>query len=236
MKFNSSFNFCVYLTVYRGNKLPPFYIGSSTVSRILKQEYHGSVSSKRYKRVWNNEIRTHPELFVTYIICTFETKEEALSKELKIQERLKVHTNSMYINMSLARKRGFAVKPTQDDRDRAGLKLRGRVMTDIHRSRLSESAKKRRHSECTKAKMSRSHSGQNHHYFNKKRSKEHILKSTLNNPRKLKVLVTDRDGIEHYTDHLLEWCKLEGFDYPDSARRNLLYSGRYKGYTLQRIK
>lgn len=32
--------FCVYCTVYSGNKLPPFYIGSSSVSRIkIKQQF-----------------------------------------------------------------------------------------------------------------------------------------------------------------------------------------------------
>jgi hypothetical protein len=34
--------FAVYLTSYKGNKLPPFYIGSSSVS-ALNSGYHGSV-------------------------------------------------------------------------------------------------------------------------------------------------------------------------------------------------
>jgi hypothetical protein len=40
--------FCTYLTIYSGNKLPMFYIGSSTVKKVVSG-YHGSVSSKIYK-------------------------------------------------------------------------------------------------------------------------------------------------------------------------------------------
>ena len=47
--------YCVYLTTYFGAKLPMFYIGSSTVSRV-NSGYRGSVSSKSYKEIWNNEI------------------------------------------------------------------------------------------------------------------------------------------------------------------------------------
>jgi hypothetical protein len=34
--------YCVYLTCYRGNKLPPFYIGYSTIEKV-KDGYKGTV-------------------------------------------------------------------------------------------------------------------------------------------------------------------------------------------------
>jgi len=57
--------FCVYLTIYRGNKLPPFYLGYTKANKIKNENYHGSVSSKKYKQIFNKEIKENPELFTT---------------------------------------------------------------------------------------------------------------------------------------------------------------------------
>ena len=54
--------YCTYLTVYTGNKLPPFYIGSTSVDNISKG-YRGSVLSKNYKSIWKQELHSHPDLF-----------------------------------------------------------------------------------------------------------------------------------------------------------------------------
>lgn len=97
--------YCTYLTIYSGNKLPPFYIGSTSVGRI-KSGYRGSVSSKKYKSTWLSEIKENPELFRTKIISYHETREEAISKEEYFQKNLKVIKSEMYINMCYAR-RGF---------------------------------------------------------------------------------------------------------------------------------
>jgi hypothetical protein len=37
--------YCVYLTIYKGNNLPPFYIGSTSIDKI-DGGYHGSVMSE----------------------------------------------------------------------------------------------------------------------------------------------------------------------------------------------
>ena len=47
--------YCTYLTIYSGNKLPTFYIGSTSVEKI-EQGYRGSVSSKRYQSIWEKEL------------------------------------------------------------------------------------------------------------------------------------------------------------------------------------
>lgn len=98
--------FCVYLTVYRGNKLPPFYIGSSSVDKI-NNGYKGSVDSIKYGSVWKNEIKINKHLFKTIIISTHKTRKEATQKENKLQKLLNVVKSSLYINMAYAAPNGF---------------------------------------------------------------------------------------------------------------------------------
>lgn len=45
--------YCTYVTFYSGNKLPPFYIGSTSVDKIEKG-YRGSVKSKRWKQIYEH--------------------------------------------------------------------------------------------------------------------------------------------------------------------------------------
>jgi hypothetical protein len=56
--------YVVYITFYRGNRLPPFYVGKTYEDRILKKRYNGSPQSKEYKTIWR---RDPPELFKTMI-------------------------------------------------------------------------------------------------------------------------------------------------------------------------
>ena len=92
--------YCVYLTIYRGNKLPPFYIGYSTVKKI-KKGYRGSACSLAYGTIWRTEQQTNPHLFKTKIISLHSTQQEAKSKEYSLQSSLKVHTNPLYINKNI---------------------------------------------------------------------------------------------------------------------------------------
>ena len=79
-------SFCVYLTIYKGNKLPQFYIGYTKTNKITDENYHGTVSSKRYKQIYKRETKEHPELFKTIIISLFETEIEAKNREYYIQK------------------------------------------------------------------------------------------------------------------------------------------------------
>lgn len=92
--------YCTYITFYRGNKLPPFYIGQTSLDRVSRG-YNGSVSSKRYNRVWNKERKEHPHLFRTVILRTFNTREEALLHEENLLWKLQAHKNELYINMNI---------------------------------------------------------------------------------------------------------------------------------------
>lgn len=93
-------DYCVYLTSYSGNKLPPFYIGSSSIKRI-KLGYKGTVVSF-YKSIWEEEIKKTPHLFKTFILSTHETRQNAYLKEAKLQRKLHVLKNELYLNRNIA--------------------------------------------------------------------------------------------------------------------------------------
>lgn len=98
--------YCVYITHYSGDKVPPNYIGSSTIKKIQKG-YKGSVKSKKYKNIWENELKNNYNLFDTYIISTHYTRQEALYKELKLQKILNVVKNPLFANQSYAIPNGY---------------------------------------------------------------------------------------------------------------------------------
>lgn len=96
--------YCVYKTTYLGERnLPRYYIGSTSLDKI-NSGYYGSVSSKKYKDAWSAEDRS---LFNVDIIETFDNREDALKKELEIQQLLNVVADENYANMSYARPNGF---------------------------------------------------------------------------------------------------------------------------------
>lgn len=90
--------YVTYLTIYSGNKLPPFYIGYTSKDKIAKG-YRGSVQSKRYKKIWDKELRSNPALFKTIIIKEFNNKKDALLHEEKIHVMFNVDINPLYVNM-----------------------------------------------------------------------------------------------------------------------------------------
>lgn len=98
--------FCVYLTVYAGHKLPPFYIGSTLIKKINKG-YRGSVRSIKYKTIWNEELKHNPHLFKTHIIKTHTDRKQCLADEYKFQQALNVVKSPMYINESFATINGY---------------------------------------------------------------------------------------------------------------------------------
>lgn len=98
---NNEIIYCVYLTTYSGDKLPPYYIGSSNLKRIQKG-YKGSVSSKQWYEVWKKELKQHPELFSIKILSTHKDRKEALAEENRLQKELDVVKSDLYINKSYA--------------------------------------------------------------------------------------------------------------------------------------
>jgi len=134
--------FCVYLTTYSGNKLPPFYIGSTSIEKIKNQNYHGTVTSKKFKNIWWNEIENNPSLFKTFIISTHYSRKEAYEKEEYLQRTLNVVKSSMYINMSIANGNFVAEKGKKHSKEWC--------------NNISKGQTGRKHSEKTKEKQSKS--------------------------------------------------------------------------------
>lgn len=153
-------SYCTYITFYYGNQLPPFYIGSTTVEKI-KNDYKGTVSSKKYKQIWKEEIKNNPKLFKTKIITFHESRKEAYDREEYFQNKLNVVKNSLYTNMSTAMSR-----PT--------FKGYKHSAETIEKKRIISTGKK--HSEETKRKISKIHKG-------KKLTPEQLEKLSQSRPK-----------------------------------------------------
>lgn len=98
--------YVVYLTEYSGDKLPPFYIGSTSLEKI-NSGYRGSVKSKKWKAIYEKEIRENPSLFSFSIISEHATRGEALEEERRIQIERNVVKSNLYFNESIAAPNGF---------------------------------------------------------------------------------------------------------------------------------
>lgn len=134
--------YCIYLTTYRGNRLPPFYIGSTSIKNI-ESGYKGSVKSKIYRKVWEEEIQNNPHLFNVRILSTYSSRQEAFDREEYIQRKLNVVESPMYMNLSYANYKMVTIGPLSAET----------------KSKLSIARTGRKHTEETRAKMSKSHMG-----------------------------------------------------------------------------
>lgn len=98
--------YCVYFTIYFGQKLPKRYIGSCKLENISKG-YNGSVSSKKYQYIYELEQKKNKHLFKTRILSLHKTDKEARQKERDLQVKYNVVKSTKYINESLAQPDGY---------------------------------------------------------------------------------------------------------------------------------
>ncbi len=134
--------YCTYLTTYSGDKLPPLYIGSTSIEKI-NDRYHGSVVSKKYREIWITELKENPHLFETRILTTHETREEALEEEVRYQIEHDVVRSPEYINMSIARKKFLFVDHNDPEyRKKMSESQKKLYENPEHRKKNSESKKK----------------------------------------------------------------------------------------------
>lgn len=125
----------MYITVYLGNRLPPLYIGSSSVNRINKG-YRGTVKSKKYKSAWNEELIANSDLFFTYVVNTFATRKEATVEELRLQVKYDVVKSPFFVNEAFATVNGFFTM-TKSGKDNP---MFGRKHSVESRKKMSENA------------------------------------------------------------------------------------------------
>lgn len=104
--------YCIYLTIYLGSKLPPFYIGSTSIDKI-KKGYCGSVTSVKYKNIWKSELKHNRHLFNTYIIPTGPIRDmcHKLEVEAQWQRAFDVVNSDIFINQCIATQNLFARSP-----------------------------------------------------------------------------------------------------------------------------
>ncbi|QOI66537.1 hypothetical protein [Erwinia phage FBB1] len=98
--------FVTYLTIYSGTLLPTFYIGSTSLDKFNKG-YHGTVLSKKYKLIYNSELKNNPHLFDSCIIDEFETRKEATECELYYQKLYDAPRSDKFFNRAWAAPNGF---------------------------------------------------------------------------------------------------------------------------------
>jgi hypothetical protein len=67
----------------------------------------GSIKSKKYKDIWNLELKVNPNLFSIEIISYHDTRLDAIHKELQIQKIFNVAKNPLFVNMAYAAPNGF---------------------------------------------------------------------------------------------------------------------------------
>lgn len=189
--------YCVYLTIYRGNRLPPFYIGSSSIDKV-KSGYNGSVTSKAYGRIWRSERENNKHLFKTVILKTFESRKDATRAEARLQEARKVVTSPLYVNLALAKPNGFFgngsrgeahpthrknYKPSEETRKRLSLAtsgsnngMFGRKHSVQSKLQMSITKNTRPLTEEMHLNYSRAKSGENHPNWGKQQ-KRHVIEA-----------------------------------------------------------
>jgi hypothetical protein len=178
--------YCTYITMYLGNKFPPFYIGSSSVNKIQKG-YRGSVSSKKYKFLWKEEIENNPNLFITVIINTQSDRKESIKEELEIQKIFDVVNSPLFVNLSFAQPNGFfGMDVSGENNPRFGKSwgenhprgMLGKTHTEENIKKFLERTKNipkmqgKKHSEKTKSEMSKNRKGSKNSMFGKTHSEE----------------------------------------------------------------
>ena len=186
--------YCTYITLYRGNKLPPFYIGYSTVEKVINKNYHGTVSSQKFKSSWQNELSTNPHLFTTKILSYHSTIKDAKSQETYLQKFFNVAKNPMYINEHVQgenfccdRTGSTASVETKEKFRLARLGkssgMKGKTLSDTHKAAISKALSGTTKNPDTVKKMADSRRGKkNEKKFsansNKRRSETLKLKMT----------------------------------------------------------
>jgi hypothetical protein len=92
--------------VYRGDKLPRRYIGSTSIDKISKG-YNGSVVSKKYGKIFLEEQKKNKHLFKTRILRKFSSRKEAFEEELRLHIKYNVIYDDSYMNLAMAQDSGY---------------------------------------------------------------------------------------------------------------------------------
>jgi len=168
--------YAVYLTVYYGKKLPPFYIGSSSIDKIEKG-YCGSIRSRKYKEIFRDELKNNKHLFDVIIISTHQSRTEATDTELQLQKDFNVVKSDKFFNEAYASINGmfgrdvsgennpmFGKSHSDETKKKLSVKRGNKKrydVTDKHREIISKTHKGKIVSCKTKELISKNRKGKN---------------------------------------------------------------------------
>lgn len=160
--------YVTYLVTYIGDKLPKYYIGSTSECKLKSGNYFGSISSIKYKDIFKDERKNNPDLFSIEILHSYSTHEEAIEKELELQIKYNVVKSIDYMNESLAKVNGFFGRDTSgENHPNFGNKL-----SDETKKKISNTLTGRIEKEETRKKKSLSKLGDKNSFYGKKHSEE----------------------------------------------------------------
>lgn len=219
--------YCTYITIYLGNKLPPFYVGFSNISKIQKG-YHGTVVSKKYSKIWKEEIKNNPHLFKTIILTLHYSKEEAKEKESYLQRFFKVNKNPMYINMSI---NGEKYTAPWEDNDYRNYMLEiikttheeGKIWTPERRLSQSEHMKQNSRSYWNDQRK------ENQSKRNKEKFDNYHFKSMSSKASKDPNIIKTRSKNMSKTNNIIQKCSVCGYE------GNPGVIGRYHNHNCKKI-
>jgi len=196
--------YVTYLTIYSGDKLPKFYIGSTSEQKILSNKYFGSVKSKKWKNIFKYELENNKHLFSVNILSYHETRTEALTEELRIQVLNNVVKSSDYFNESLACPNGFFGRNTLGSNN----PFFGKEHSEEFKKRQSESKIGKETWMKGKSFLNESKVKSSNNHKSKYRNFSKILNGTVvktwNRPFELK-----QENPDYYYTNIIKCCKGE---------------------------
>lgn len=154
--------FVVYLTKYTGEKLPPNYIGSTSEKKANSQKYFGSVRSKKWGKIFREELRENPAFFSVEILSHHKSREDAMQEELRQQILRDVVASPGYFNESFATPDGFFGRDTSGENNPFFGKTHTVEVCNAQSQRMKGKPtwmKGKKHTEEAKEKNAKSHRG-----------------------------------------------------------------------------
>ncbi len=159
--------YCVYLTEYKGDKLPQFYIGSSSIEKV-QNGYNGSVSSKKYGKIYKQEQKENKHLFETLILRSCINRKFALKAENYIQKQYNVVKSELFMNQSFASVNGFFGMNKKGKNN----PNYGKFHSEETKEKISKGRLGKTHTEKVKSKMSNDRKGKGNNMYAKHHSDE----------------------------------------------------------------
>jgi hypothetical protein len=209
--------FIVYLICYKGNKLPPFYIGSTSLEKF-NNGYHGSVSSKKYKKIWKKELLDNPNLFSRKIVSCCSSYEEAISKESYFHNSLCVNKNPLYVNQCKAgnshRKMGFIGKGKDNP-------MFGRKHSPEAREKMSKAKRGRTIKESTKEIWRKNRKGHWSGDKNPSKLKKGLPGKALSDEAKIKISVANTGRLKGDKNPMYGKSVMKGKKHNEETKRKM---------------